>query len=285
MKIKRLVAAVLPVLMVSASAFSVINANGADGAVKIEVSSETVAPGSTFTLNVSVSDIPETGIQGSDFAVKYDSSLVSIDSIEAGALVDTGAEDDDPYSDQVPVFDTGIDTATSTICAYFGTLAEDPAYWMHGEGVMFTITGTVLSTAEPGSVASFDVIPVPRKSNDSADSEENSKIWMGYYSDITSTEGSIVCYDVETVSGTVTVAGDDTNSGEVYKGDANVDGDVTIADAVAVSAFVANSTKNPLSELGQTNGDVHQIGNGLNATDALTIQQYTSGIIKEWPES
>lgn len=63
------------------------------------------------------------------------------------------------------------------------------------------------------------------------------------------------------------------------RGDANEDGQVTIADAVAIAAFVGNSNKNPLSEQGKINADVHESGNGLNASDALAIQQSIIGII------
>ena len=66
------------------------------------------------------------------------------------------------------------------------------------------------------------------------------------------------------------------------KGDVNLDGSVDIADAVAVAGYVADSSKNMLETQGITNGDVHNSGNGLNANDALAIQQYLAGIITEF---
>lgn len=62
-------------------------------------------------------------------------------------------------------------------------------------------------------------------------------------------------------------------------GDANCDGIVAVADAVAVAACVSNSTQNALTEQGKINADVHMTGNDLNASDALMIQQYATGII------
>lgn len=64
------------------------------------------------------------------------------------------------------------------------------------------------------------------------------------------------------------------------KGDANCDGTVAIADAVAISAFVANAEKNPMTEQEMANADVHDTGNGVNASDALVIQQFATGIIE-----
>lgn len=63
------------------------------------------------------------------------------------------------------------------------------------------------------------------------------------------------------------------------KGDANLDETVDIADIVAVASYVGNPENNILSEQGILNADVHSRGNGLNADDALCIQQYLAKII------
>jgi endoglucanase len=70
---------------------------------------------------------------------------------------------------------------------------------------------------------------------------------------------------------------------EIIWGDANVDGTVDIADVVAVAAYVGDSTANPLTEKGLRNADVHANGNGINASDALTIQQYLAKIVASLP--
>lgn len=54
-------------------------------------------------------------------------------------------------------------------------------------------------------------------------------------------------------------------------GDANCDGSVTIADAVAIQQYLSNAEKYPLSEQGIINADFD--GNGLTALDALEIQK------------
>ncbi len=66
-------------------------------------------------------------------------------------------------------------------------------------------------------------------------------------------------------------------------GDANCDGSVDIADAVAISAYVADSNKNALSAQGLINADVQGNGNGVNANDALAIQQYLADIVTKLP--
>ena len=66
-------------------------------------------------------------------------------------------------------------------------------------------------------------------------------------------------------------------------GDANNDGNIDIADVVAVASYVGDSTKNTLSEQGIINADVHAVGDGITANDALAIQQYLANIITELP--
>ncbi|MDD7185075.1 MAG: dockerin type I domain-containing protein, partial [Oscillospiraceae bacterium] len=62
------------------------------------------------------------------------------------------------------------------------------------------------------------------------------------------------------------------------KGDANCDGSVDIADVVSIAAYVGDSANNTLKAQGIINADV-QGNNGINATDALTVQQYLANII------
>ena len=66
-------------------------------------------------------------------------------------------------------------------------------------------------------------------------------------------------------------------------GDANNDGNVDIADVVAIASYVGDSAKNTLSVQGIINADVHAVGDGITANDALAIQQYLANIITELP--
>lgn len=57
------------------------------------------------------------------------------------------------------------------------------------------------------------------------------------------------------------------------KGDANLDGRVTVADAVAILQSIGNNDKYPLSRQGSFNGDMVGDYDGITAADALAIQQ------------
>lgn len=68
-------------------------------------------------------------------------------------------------------------------------------------------------------------------------------------------------------------------------GDANCDGEVTIADATALLQAIGNPDKYKLSELGEKAADVYNNGDGLTGRDALSIQLFEAKMIPSLPES
>lgn len=85
-----------------------------------------------------------------------------------------------------------------------------------------------------------------------------------------------------TTAQSTTVQPTTSGAGVVY-GDANCDGKVDISDVVAVRRYAINSVKYPLTAQGVKNADVQGSSNGLNAQDAVTIQQYVLGSVKALP--
>lgn len=63
-----------------------------------------------------------------------------------------------------------------------------------------------------------------------------------------------------------------TGSEDILWGDANIDGNVTIADAVLIMQSLANPNEYKLTTQGQLNADVVGKGDGITTKDALTIQ-------------
>ena len=73
------------------------------------------------------------------------------------------------------------------------------------------------------------------------------------------------------------------SDGKYLAGDANLDGNVTISDAVAILQYLANSDKYGLDEQARKNADVDGKP-GVTGTDAGSIQKFDAGIIKSLPE-
>ena len=86
---------------------------------------------------------------------------------------------------------------------------------------------------------------------------------------------------VPSITGGVCAA--DTAKTETVYGDANLDGNVTIADCVAILQFLANSDEYSFSEEALVNADVESVGNGINTDDALAIQKLDAGQIDSLP--
>lgn len=72
------------------------------------------------------------------------------------------------------------------------------------------------------------------------------------------------------------------NTGKALPGDANCDGEVTVADAAAILQYLGNSEQFELSDLGKSNADVDGTA-GITPKDAVAIQKHTVGIIKTLP--
>ena len=69
-------------------------------------------------------------------------------------------------------------------------------------------------------------------------------------------------------------------TGDVLYGDVNVDGEVSIADAVLIMQSLANSDEYSISEQGKLNADVID-NDGITAKDALVIQMVMADTLNE----
>ncbi|MBQ8297844.1 MAG: Cohesin domain protein [Ruminococcus sp.] len=281
MKTKKVVVGVMTAALFSLSLGALPVSYAATETVQISVGSATVDPGAEFTVDVTLADIPSAGIQGCDFSIEYDSSLITVTSVTAGALTETGVSSSDPTASMVPNFESYIMNDDGCVNLVWSTVLEDSAYWLQGEGVFCTITGTVSADAAAGSETDLKVVSTGRVSNPDTGAV-NSQITAGY------TSGSeVVKYEVATTDGKVTVASAASSSGSdaTLYGDADLDGSVTINDAVKVMSYVTNKEQYPLEPQGLINADVYQCGDGLSNMDALAIQKKAAQLITDLPES
>ena len=87
MKTKKVVVGAIAAAMLSLSVCSLMPVAAAGETVQISAGKTTATVGGEFSVDVSLADIPSSGIQALDFAVTYDSSVLTITSVDAGALV------------------------------------------------------------------------------------------------------------------------------------------------------------------------------------------------------
>ncbi len=265
MKAKKVVIGAVSAAMLSLSVCSLAPVVAAGETVQISVGKAEVKAGETFSVDVSLKNIPSSGIQCCDFAVKYDSSLISIDSVKAGALANTAAVKDDPSAAMLSIFDSSIDKDKGTVTLVWSTSLEDSSYWMNGDGVFCTINGTVSKDAPDGTVP-LEIVPTSRDTF-TGSNVENDVISVGYFN-----KKEVVRYAVNTSNGSVTIGAGGQTSSKTKFGDTNEDGKVNISDAVLIMQSIANPEEFTITEQGKLNGDVVDNGGGLTNIDALAIQ-------------
>nr|AEV59433.1 scaffoldin C [Ruminococcus flavefaciens] len=288
MKTKKVVVGALAA-MLSLSVCSLAPVVAAGETVQISVGKTNAEAGAEFSVDVSLADIPSSGIQALDFAVTYDSKVLTITSAEQGTLINKSAETADKSAALSPLFESSINSKEGFVSMIWSTSTDDASYWLKGDGVFCTIKGTVASGAASGAVADLKIVPIDRETYAGSGSP-NGDIGCGYEKDgkpvklATSVDnGSVTVGKVVTTTTTTKPAED------IVRGDANCDGTVDMGDAVLIMQSLANPNKYGLSgsdskhitEQGKLNGDVDDEVKGLTSNDALKIQKYLLKSIKE----
>lgn len=249
---KKIISAVTTVavatMVCSFSAYAVNSVNISAGTVGAEV-------GKSFSIDISI-EVPETGIQGMEFAVDYDETVITMQKCDYSGLGITNGRTEPKE------FSYSIDAEDGVVNCSFYTANEDGTNWIKKSDAKITLTGTVNKDVSAGSYA-VAIKPIIREGNES--------VFAGYYDG-----DSLVQYPITATNGAIIVGG--TVAG--LRGDANCDGSIDISDVVAIAGFVGNPTVNSLTEQGLINADVQNTGDGISAGDALMIQQYLAGIIK-----
>ena len=304
MKAKRTIACVAALAMLASSAVS-FSASAAN-AVTLKVGEATAQASESFTVDVSVKDVPATKINVLDFALSYDSSALTIESVKLGPAGNTASGDS--TASEAPILSSKITTNAVNISWSTGL---DSASWIAEEGVVFTITGTVNADAADGKYP-IQIQPIDRETYPGS-GEKNSKVLVGYVygtdsatyevnaedgfvevtskGETTTTTTTTVTTDPEqpgtsttTTTSTTAKPGSDTNlpNPDVLYGDVNVDGKVSLVDAVMLNKAVADVVT--LGDAARANADCN-VDKEINGTDAIILLQFLSHIIDELPYS
>nr|AEV58600.1 scaffoldin C [Ruminococcus flavefaciens] len=283
MKTKKIVIGAMAAAMLSLSVCSIAPAVAADETVQISVSKTTAEAGGEFKVDVSLADIPTTGLQCCNFAIKYDPKVLTIRDITAGTLA--GTVSGDASSSMLPNFNNY--SQEGLISVMWSTSVDDASKWLKGEGTFCTITGTVAAGTANGTVSEITVLPTSRETYDGS-GVMNDAFDCGYLKD-----GVKVNFNVKPNAGSVTIGSEETTTtppattttttenkpGVSLRGDANLDNKVSVADAVAILQSIANKDKYALKPQGAVNGDVEGNNDGITGADALRIQKWDAGAI------
>ena len=158
-------------------------------------------------------------------------------------------------------------TAKSDVTLYIAldTRVENVPAWMSG----FTNTGVTFSC----NSADFAIYSKELAAGASFTLGANGQNYncMNY--------GVFVAEAAQTTTVPVTTTTTQAQTSEIVMGDANCDGIVSVADAVAILQSIGNADKYALTPQGKINGDVDGVP-GITANDALFLQRVDAGLEK-----
>nr|AEV59480.1 scaffoldin C [Ruminococcus flavefaciens] len=290
MKTKKAVVGAIAATMLSLSVCSLAPVAAAGETVQISVGKTSAEVGSKFSVDVSLADIPSSGIQALDFAITYDSSALTIDSVEAGALINKGVDKADLSASLSPCFESSINKTEGYVSLIWSTATDDASYWLKGNGVYCTINGTVASGAKNGTY-DLKITPIERETFYGS-KKSNATIGCGYESngkpvklDVKTSDGSVTVGKIETTTTTIVTQGPTATK----RGDANCDGEVDMSDIVLTMQSLANPNKygvngsdeHHITAVGEANADVDSSSKGVTNGDAAKIQKWLLKSISE----
>lgn len=280
MKFRRTIAGFLAVATVATA--SNVFASATTNTVGATVGNATAAVGGTFSIDISLSDIPTTGISATDFAINFDSKAVTITSVTEGAICNTGAaakelELDSSLADSMmnggtySCFDWYTQT-NGNIAVMWATALDDSTYWIKKSGVFATIKGTVNSTVAEGTKIPFTIAPVDRATYPGS-TTTNTDVNFGY----TDATDKVVAYASTLTAGTLTVSGAST----VLSGDVTGDGKIDISDVVEFCKVIGKGKKFTDPKI-LANADC--VADGvIDMKDALAVLQFVTKYVTALP--
>lgn len=247
-----------------------ISASAADS-VAVKIGTDTVKAGENFSVDVSLSGVPSSGLSSIDFAINYDSGIKVTD-VALGTIGDTGAkaQEGDLGDTVFNWYDNG-----KQIVIVWATGLTDSKYWVKSDGVFVTLKGTADSKAEAGATYKLEAAGANR--NIYPDSSEKASSYFSAVgaSGTTNYTGSFTAGAVE-IEKAQTEAPDEDG----LWGDVNVDGKVDVSDAVLLARFNAEDTKAVVTAQGQKNADVTHDGK-KDGDDTIKILKYIAKIVTD----
>ena len=311
MKAKRTIACALALSMLAATATS-LGASAAGSSVTLAGSKATAESGGEFSVDVSLSGVPSTGINVLDFAVTFDQTILSVDHVTLRNKNNTGADAADSTSKDAPVFATNIKDGEIAVS---WTTAAPTANWIKSDGVILTITGTVKDGVADGTVTPIDFAPVSRDTYEGSGTK-NSSMVIGYISGTdsasygivteagsvtigskqTTTEAPVTTTAVETTTTVTNETTAETTTKEnettttkstiqvdpsLLYGDVNLDGDIDLADAVLLNKSVAGVVE--LNDTAKANADCFADG-VIGSDDSMTLLKFLVHLVNELPQ-
>jgi hypothetical protein len=258
-----------------------VETDSTDFTISVVSSTDSVSAKDTFSVDVVLSNVPDTGIAGFEFAVTYDNTALTLQSVVENA--DIVGEASDKELDLVPELgDTMVNTGADYSCfdyydnqsgkiaCMWATGLEDSSYWINQDGVLVTLTFTVNESISTDNLE-FGIGSILDGGNVVfAGSGDN-----GYYAyDTVSVEDPVVV-DVDTEGGATTT----TTEGDVTQPSVETttaEEEVTTTSETEPSGEVTTASDTEPSEEVTTASDTEPSGEVTTASDTEPSEEVTT---------
>ena len=261
MKAQKAAAGVLAFCMAySPSAVSFSRAAAAEEALTAITVNTVVADGNgAFTATVYLSQLPDTGLCATEFALAYDAAALSITDVKL--LYDTGAQNAEDFAKlEQPVF--SYEDRGGLLWVRWGTGLMNADYWLKEEQAFFTVSGTLAEKMPAGTRTELKLVPA-------AGETAKAEIAAGYVD----ADGNAHYCKTSVTHGAVWKPIDET--GATMYGDIDLDGQRTVSDAVLMHRALAEELA--LSAAGYANADCEFDGVLTLADERLLLQCLLKG--------
>jgi hypothetical protein len=257
-----------------------VETDSTDFTISVVSSTDSVSAKDTFSVDVVLSNVPDTGIAGFEFAVTYDNTALTLKSVVENA--DIVGEASDKELDLVPELgDTMVNTGADYSCfdyydnqsgkiaCMWATGLEDSSYWINQDGVLVTLTFTVNESISTDNLE-FGIGSILDGGNVVfAGSGDN-----GYYAyDTVSVEDPVVV-DVDTEGGATTTTEGDVTQPSVET--TTAEEEVTTTSETEPSGEVTTASDTEPSEEVTTASDTEPSGEVTTASDTEPSEEVTT---------
>jgi len=180
----------------------------------------------SFTVDVYLEGIPEPGVSALEFAIGYDTAALNITGAEL--LYDTGAQaaQQRAYPELAERVFMCDDNAAGMYGVRWVTVLENTDYWLKENRPFFRLSGVLKADMPAGTLAELRIVPP-------AGLDPQAGIPAGY----ADPDNTVHRYTVNVTEGGVWKPIDET--GATKYGDINLDGQITVSDAVMLQRAMA----------------------------------------------